>query len=145
MSGGGNSVRAIAVQPNGKLIIGGSFTTLTPNGTPVTRNNIARLNADGTPDSFDPNTSGGPAALSLQSPCRWTGKILIGGAFDSLAPNSGATVGTSQIVRLNTDGTLDTTFSAPSTVTVRAIVIQPDGKILFAANYSPPSEYERHG
>src|SRR6185369_7988800 len=50
-------VYCVAVQPDGKILIGGSFTTLQPNGAsaPVQRSNIARLNADGTLDaSFDP-------------------------------------------------------------------------------------------
>ena len=43
-----------AVQPDGKILIGGIFTTVLG----VTRNNIARLNADGTLDTaFDPNAN----------------------------------------------------------------------------------------
>ena len=38
-------VRVVVVQPDGKILIGGHFTTLSPNGgAPVTRNRIARLN-----------------------------------------------------------------------------------------------------
>ena len=43
-------VCATAVQPDGKIIIGGAFTTY--NG--VSRNNIARLNANGSLDSAAP-------------------------------------------------------------------------------------------
>src|SRR5436190_21336321 len=45
------------VQPDGKILLGGSFTTLSPNGgVTVTRNGIARLNPNGTLDTaFDPN------------------------------------------------------------------------------------------
>jgi hypothetical protein len=55
------AVFVIVVQPDGKILIGGGFTTLSPNGgPPVTRNYIARLNTDGTLDTafnanFDPN------------------------------------------------------------------------------------------
>ncbi len=46
------TVRAVVVQPDGKILIGGDFTTLSPNGGPaVTRNYIARLNPDGTLDT----------------------------------------------------------------------------------------------
>ena len=45
--------RSVAVQPDGKVLIGGDFTTV--NGT--NRNGIARLNADGSLDSsFNPGT-----------------------------------------------------------------------------------------
>ncbi len=120
-------VRAIALQSNGKILIGGAFTTLTPNGgAPVTRNNIARLNPDGTADSFDPNASSSVYAIAVQA----DGKIVIGGFFISLSPNGGATVATTRIARLNTDGSLDTTFNPSAVGNVRSIVIQTDGKIL---------------
>src|SRR6266446_1212695 len=39
------AIRVVVVQPNGKILIGGDFTTLSPNGgVAVTRNKIARLN-----------------------------------------------------------------------------------------------------
>jgi hypothetical protein len=50
-SGPNNSVQALVLQPDGKLLIGGAFTVI--NG--VGRNRITRLNADGTLDTgFDP-------------------------------------------------------------------------------------------
>ena len=50
-------IRVVVVQPDGKILIGGDFTSLTPNGgAPVTRNHIARINPDGTLDTtFNPN------------------------------------------------------------------------------------------
>ena len=52
-------VYVVVVQPDGKILIGGGFTTVSPNGgLPVTRNHIARLNPDGTLDTaFDPNAN----------------------------------------------------------------------------------------
>src|SRR4051812_15793383 len=42
-------VLAVAVQSDGKILLGGNFTTLAPNGgAAVTRNHLARLNLDGT-------------------------------------------------------------------------------------------------
>ena len=42
------TVFAIAVQADGKILAGGDFTTLAPNGgAAVTRNRIARLETDG--------------------------------------------------------------------------------------------------
>ena len=43
-----STVQVVVVQPDGKILIGGDFTTLSPNGgLSVTRNRIARLNPDG--------------------------------------------------------------------------------------------------
>ena len=54
------TVHVVVVQPDGKILIGGDFTTLSPNGgAAVTRNRIARLNPDGTLDTaFNPNANG---------------------------------------------------------------------------------------
>src|SRR5262249_345840 len=47
-------VYGVAVQADGKILIGGAFTTL--NGGAITRNHIARLNANGTIDmAFNPD------------------------------------------------------------------------------------------
>src|SRR2546422_289583 len=75
-------VRVIAVQPDSKILLGGDFTTLSPNGGPtVTRNSIARLNPDGTLDLlFNPNANGTVRAIAVQA----DGKILAGGSFTSI-------------------------------------------------------------
>src|SRR5205807_10275543 len=74
-----NIVYVVVVQPDGKILIGGGFTTLSPNGgPPVTRNHIARLNPDGTLDNaFDPNANDFVNAIAVQA----DGKILAGGHF----------------------------------------------------------------
>jgi len=43
------TVYVVVVQPDGKILIGGDFTTLSPSGGPtITRNRVGRLNSDGT-------------------------------------------------------------------------------------------------
>ena len=75
-SGVHGSISSIALQPDGKILIGGEFTQY--NGT--TRNNIARLNPDGSLDtSFDPG-SGADSSISSIA-LQPDGKILIGGGF----------------------------------------------------------------
>src|SRR5947209_9932965 len=76
------AVQTIVVQPDGKILVCGSFTALAPNGgASVTRNRIARLNADGTLDTaFNPNASGFVGAMAVQA----DGKILVGGAFTTI-------------------------------------------------------------
>src|SRR5207245_5668923 len=75
-------VRVAVVQSDGKILIGGNFTTLSPNGgAAVTRNHIARLNPDGTLDTaFDPNANGEVESIAVQA----DGKILAGGCFTSI-------------------------------------------------------------
>src|SRR5437899_9799205 len=76
-------VEVVVVQPDGKILIGGTFTTLSPNGGgAVTRNGIARLNPDGTLDTaFNPNATGGDVvSIAVQA----DGKILAGGGFTSI-------------------------------------------------------------
>src|SRR5438034_10122297 len=71
------TINVVVVQPDGKILIGGAFTTLSPNGgAAVTRNHIARLNPDGTLDSdFDPNATGSEVdSIAVQA----DGKILAG-------------------------------------------------------------------
>ena len=76
------TVYAVVVQPDGKIVIGGDFTSLSPNGGAlVTRKYIARLNPDGTIDSaFDPNADATVRSLALQP----DGKILVGGQFSNI-------------------------------------------------------------
>jgi uncharacterized delta-60 repeat protein len=131
-TGANSSVSAIAIQSDGKIVLGGSFTVF--NG--VTVNRIARLNSDGTPDTaFTTNTGTGVAnsvnAIAIQS----DGKIVLGGDFTTF---NGVTV--NHIVRLNSDGTLDTAFTtntgAGASSTVSAIAIQSDGKIVLGGSFA---------
>ncbi|TAE48794.1 MAG: hypothetical protein EAZ89_14875, partial [Bacteroidetes bacterium] len=123
-SGFDGVISSICLQPDGKIVAQGRFTAF--NG--VTRNGIARLNADGLLDTtFNPGSGFDDlyGVIALQP----DGKILVGGQFTSFN-------GTTQngVVRLNSDGLLDTTFN-PGTgvdVTVTSIALQPDGKIVVA-------------
>ena len=126
--GTNHSVEALALQPDGKVVAVGNFTTFA--GVP--RKFIGRAMPAGTVDfTFDPGTSTivKISTVALQP----NGKILIGGDFPTFQgmPRSG-------IARLNEDGSLDQTFSPGSGLTGRAnaIVVQPDGKILIAGSFS---------
>ena len=128
-----NSVLATAVQTDGKILIGGFFTTLSPNGGPaVTRNRIARLNPDGTLDtSFNPNANNGVRSIALQD----DGKIVIAGHFSTLSPNGGPAVTRNRIARLNPDGTLDTSFNPNANNIVVIVSFQKGGKILVGGSF----------
>jgi uncharacterized delta-60 repeat protein len=125
-------VRSIVVQPDGRILIGGDFTTLAPNGgASVVRNYIARLNTDGTVDTtFNPNANSSVQAFALQS----DGKVIIVGDFDVLAPNSGASINRNFIARLNADGTVDPTLSAANGSVL--VIVQPDGNIIIGGDFT---------
>ena len=73
----GSQANTIAVQPDGKILIAGVFSSVLG----VTRNNIARLNADGTLDTaFNPNANVPPYSIAVQT----DGKILVGGTFTNI-------------------------------------------------------------
>jgi uncharacterized delta-60 repeat protein len=126
-------VRTAVVQPDGKILIGGDFTTLAPNGRlPVTRNYIARLNPDGTVDpTFNPSANGIVQAIALQP----DGKIIVGGDFNVFAPNGGASINRNNIARFNADGTIDPTLDPRGTGSVHAIAVQADGGIVIGGEF----------
>jgi uncharacterized delta-60 repeat protein len=135
--GASSTVRALAIQPDQKIIAGGSFLQMRG----VTKNNIARLNTDGSLDTtfniganlgVTPSGGGqGVYAIAVQP----DGKIVIGGLFTSARG-----VVQNNIARLNTDGSLDTTFNIGANVgtsgQVRSVLIQPDGKIVIGGNFA---------
>ncbi len=126
--GADNFVRTVALQPDGKILIGGWFNTV--NG--VSRNFIARLNDDGSLDtSFDPGS--GPnnwvESVAIQS----DGKVLLAGSFTQVNNQP-----RNFIERLNPDGSLDSSFqtSTGANNEIRVVFIQPDGKILIGGIFT---------
>jgi uncharacterized delta-60 repeat protein len=117
------TVRVVVVQPDGKILLGGDFTTLSPNGGgAVTRNNIARLNPDGTLDTaFNPNANATVNSIAVQA----DGKILAGGLFTSIGGQM-----RNRIARLDATTGLADSFDPNANNAVRSIVVQADGKIL---------------
>ncbi len=129
LAGADNTVWAVLVQPDGKVLIGGDFTHV--NGT--VRNHLARLNTDGSLDSsFDPGTnfSGSVYALALQP--SGGGQIFAGGSFGVGGQ------GYINVALLNGDGTLNTSFS-PGTGpdnSVFAVCWQPNGQLLLGGAFN---------
>ena len=118
----------VALQPDGKVLIGGTFTTVNGTGSRY----VARLNADGSMDNtFAPGSSvnNDLRALVVQP----DGKILIAGRFTTVAGQS-----RNRIARLNADGTLDTAFNPGTGANnnVRSMAIQADGRILIGGQFT---------
>ena len=129
------AIRVVVVQPDGKILIGGDFTTLAPNGGPtVTRNYIARLNPDGTLDNaFNPNANGSVNTIALQA----DGKILVGGFFTGTisTPSIGGQT-RNRIARLDPVTGAADSFDPNANGQVFSIVVQADGKILVAGDFN---------
>jgi uncharacterized delta-60 repeat protein len=129
-----NAVYSAATQSDGKIMLGGSFTSYSGSASNNTR--IIRLNTDGTKDTtFNPGTAGVNAqinSLAIQA----DGKIVIVGGFSQYSGSSGKNF----IARINTNGTADTGSSWNTGVgfdtTTNAIVIQPDQKIVIGGSFS---------
>ena len=121
-------ITALAVQPDGKWVVGGGFTSIGGQA----RNYLARIEADGSVDAaFDPNANNIVNAVVVQP----DGKILVGGFFGTIGG-----VDSSYVARLNADGTGDGGFhsdieGSDSDSTVSALLLQPDGKIVVAGNF----------
>lgn len=122
----------MTVQPDGKILVSGFFTRGV-NGT-GRRRSLARFDSQGKLDlSFrdlsNPSTTYGYFDVYL----RPDGKIYAAGYF-----NNYSGVSNPNIVLLNADGTLNTSFTSPFSAAnrVHAIGIQSDGKIIAAGFFS---------
>jgi uncharacterized delta-60 repeat protein len=121
------AVRTVAVQPDGKILIGGSFTSV--NNTARTK--IARLNANGTLDTaFNPIFS---AFVIRKIALDAAGNILVGGDFGTV--NGSPSL---NIVRLKPDGTTDSSFNVGNGANnpVYAIVVDENGGVFIGGDLS---------
>jgi uncharacterized delta-60 repeat protein len=130
--GGVDNGRAVAVQPDGKIVVAGTAT----NGA-GTVFAVARYNADGSPDaSFDADGKvttefAGANSVARGLALQPDGKIVVAGTAG----------GDFALVRYNSDGSLDVNFGTGGRVTTdffvnsdicNAVALQPDGKIVAA-------------
>jgi uncharacterized delta-60 repeat protein len=119
----------MAVQADGKILIGGNFTQSC--GEP--RNRIARLNANGTKDlAFNPGALGPPdfwvpyvASIAVQR----DGKIVVGGSFTNLAGQPRMNIG-----RIDSSGSIDASFKPVGWGDVSCLAVRPDGRIVVAGS-----------
>jgi uncharacterized delta-60 repeat protein len=136
-------VNTIAVQSDGKILVGGAFTKYKA-GAANSSNRIARLNTDGSLDTTLALGAAGTSngfdntvnTIAVQS----DGKILVGGAFTKY--KAGAANSSRRIARLDSNGDLDTTLALGAAgtsngfnATVNTIAVQSDGKILVGGGF----------
>lgn len=133
LTGVNNIVNAVAVQPDGKIVVAGSFLFF---GN-TRRNNLLRLNVDGTLDAnWNPvnQLNGrigftGDVKVMLPLP---GGKLLLAGGFSNFNLNNTIR----NIVVLNEDGTVDPAFTSPIVSgSVEAVLPMPDGKFVVGGRF----------
>ena len=121
---GGGPIQVVVLQPDGKLIVGGTFTSI--NG--YSRIGIARLNMDGSVDTgfyLAPGISNPSFGAMNVLP---NGEVLLAGGF-SVGGNYG-------LLEVKPDGSLDSGFNAHSNDRVQAVAVQPDGKFLVGGYFT---------
>lgn len=129
-------VESILRQPDGKFIVAGSFTQFY--STP--RKLIARLNADGTLDTtFNPDTALAGTRISAMAVDADTSDIYIGGDISYF---DGGGISHSNIIRLNSDGSIDEEFGTSlllnSSVITSIVVNSAASRLYVGGNFTLP-------
>ena len=128
-TGANNRVFAMAAQPDGKHVVVGSFTNY--GGTALNR--LVRIQRNGSRDASFNIGTGANAQLNAVTVAA-DGKVLIGGSHSTYNGTA-----SSKLTRLNTNGSIDATFSIGTGFTggnVTAIAIQADGKLLVVGTFT---------
>jgi uncharacterized delta-60 repeat protein len=115
-----------AIQPDGKIVVGGLFNVVSGNSY----SRICRINANGTLDtSFNVGTGFNNSVLAIT--VQPDGKILCAGSFETYSGFS-----SSGIIRLNSNGSIDSTFTSPVPAfrDVYSLLLLPSGKIMCQVN-----------
>jgi len=129
-SGANQAVYAVTLQSNGKIVIGGSFTSF--NGSAA--NKIARLNTDGTTDlTFLTNVGSGFNSNVTEIKPQPDDKLVCIGNFTTFNGSNKYF-----LTRLTSGGTNDATFTYTTSLNSNpnSIDIQSDGKIVVGGNFT---------
>ncbi|HEU4665789.1 MAG TPA: delta-60 repeat domain-containing protein, partial [Dokdonella sp.] len=115
------TVRAILVQADGRVVLGGSFTAVDG----IARSNLARLNADGSVDlGWNPGTDGSVLSLAATATT-----IYVGGFFDHAGGQPRASIAA---VDSASGAVLDWNPGMPSTIANFVLALATDGATVYA-------------
>jgi len=125
--GANNYIKDIILQSDGKIIIGGDFSTFNNNAA----KSLTRINANGSFDNSFMTTGSNGYVSSFVT--QTDEKIIVCGSFtnfDGVAKN--------RIVRLNADGSIDSSFviSTGADGVIECVMVQNDGKILIGGQFT---------
>ena len=120
-AGFNSTVSSVAVQADGQVLVGGSFTTYS--GTLAF--NLIRLNPNGSYDATFVTGTGFRTSIVSSVVVQANGQVLVGGSFTTYqgTPARG-------LVRLNADGSRDADFAPNLTGYVYSLAVQANGQIL---------------
>lgn len=132
-SGPNGNILAMARQTDGRILVGGNFTTFAG----ASRSALARLNADGSLDTtfnavLGPNGTNAPDVREIV--IDGSGRVLIAGIFTSVHGDTNRTL----VARLNADGSTDTGFTPNARFSNSRFVVLTNGQFLYSAIYSGP-------
>jgi uncharacterized delta-60 repeat protein len=133
-AGVAGSINAIALQPDGKVIIGGDFN----NVGGISRNRIARFNSDGTLDLTFAVGTGFNNSVNALAVLPSNGKVIVGGYFTSYNGTN-----RSYLVRLNTNGVYDTAFAPAPNNAVNVLTLGADGALWIGGDFTQISGVAR--
>jgi len=140
---------AVALTPDGKIIVAGSRSNSLPDSGPDRSFLVERLNSDGSPDA-----SFGASGIATVTVAAWDfgyslalqpdGKVLVGGTSETGSQQA------LTFARLLPDGALDHSFGDQGVVTTTenghhylyiasSLLLQPDGKVVAAGDGSSTS------
>lgn len=123
-TGTDHAVECLALQSDGKVLLGGGFFRVGAAG----RSRIARLNTDGSVDStFIPIVDDEVMSIAVQP----DGGIVLGGAFLTLN-----NAGHRHVGRLLPNGAVDSTFAADADDVVRAVALQSGSNLVLGGDFS---------
>ncbi|HEY0045294.1 MAG TPA: T9SS type A sorting domain-containing protein, partial [Flavobacterium sp.] len=121
-------IQAVHMQSNGKIVVGGYFTSY--NNLPFNR--ILRLNLDGSIDTtFNAGSGADYGVLTITE--QTDGQLLISGLFSSYNGNE-----IEKIARMGPDGEFDSSFHpgmGPDNIVLHHLV-QPDGRVLLVGDFA---------
>ena len=131
-TGPNGQVSDIALQPDGKILIAGTFTSVS--GVANTRG-IARLNADGSVDTnFVSGMTGGSATAV---------DILPDGRIVFLGNGTTYSGVITAVYRLGTNGAVDGSFGASGNATISCLAVQADGGVLLGGTFTTMNNTNR--
>lgn len=126
-TGTNDIVNSVLVQNDGKVILAGFFTSYSS----TTRNRIVRLNTDGTIDNTFSIGTGFNNSV-FQAVLQPDGKVICVGGFTTYSG-----ISANRVARLNTDGTLDNTFTSLGfNGQVNDIALDVDGNIIVTGQFT---------